>query len=204
MVVSWKNNYILGIGKKQQYKHIRALREAELKHLSDELYSNGGVTISDYPNYIIMPDGEVYSMLSTKLTKLKPGKKANGYRFVGLTDKFGNRKYEMIHRLVGKAFLKCKCPKFGLEINHKDGNVENNKVDNLEWVTAKQNTKHRIKVLNKPSRSKKLTSSDVKLIFESNESYKKIGNKFGVCAQTVCNIKRKSSYLIELREVGLL
>lgn len=45
-----------------------------------------------------------------------------------------------IHSLVAKAFLKKEthhqC------VNHKDCNKENNHVDNLEWVTTKENVKH--------------------------------------------------------------
>ena len=45
-----------------------------------------------------------------------------------------------VHRLVAKAFI----PKEeGLtQINHKDGNKDNNCVDNLEWCNQKQNYQH--------------------------------------------------------------
>jgi len=47
-----------------------------------------------------------------------------------------------IHRLVAQAFIlnpnKCK------EINHIDGNKQNNSVDNLEWCSRKQNIRHAI------------------------------------------------------------
>lgn len=49
-----------------------------------------------------------------------------------------NRLY--VHRVVAIAFLGDKS-KY-LEVNHKDGNTKNNKVDNLEWVTRKENITH--------------------------------------------------------------
>lgn len=52
-------------------------------------------------------------------------------------------KNKLVHRLVMLAF-------YGdskLCVNHKDGNKQNNKLSNLEYVTNKQNSQHRFKVL---------------------------------------------------------
>lgn len=52
----------------------------------------------------------------------------------------GEVKYVYVHRLVAKCFLEQTDGR--TEVNHKDGNKGNNRVDNLEWVTSVGNMKH--------------------------------------------------------------
>jgi hypothetical protein len=56
--------------------------------------------------------------------------------------KKGNPKTLMVHRIVALSFIDNKDNK--PIINHKDSNPKNNNVENLEWVTAKENTWHSI------------------------------------------------------------
>jgi hypothetical protein len=58
---------------------------------------------------------------------------------VGLS-KNGRVRTKGVHRLVAETFIPCN--DFKLEVNHIDGNKENNCMDNLEWVTSSQNTQH--------------------------------------------------------------
>lgn len=65
----------------------------------------------------------------------------NYYPTVLLYDKEKNKSVpRSVHSLVAKAFLN-KLPHHQC-VNHKDGNKENNHVDNLEWVTTQENIKH--------------------------------------------------------------
>lgn len=79
-----------------------------------------------------------YSTHTYKSKVLKPVLHDNGYLYVTL-----NKKQLAVHRLVAKAFISNtnNLP----QINHIDGNKQNNIVDNLEWCTAKENRIHALK-----------------------------------------------------------
>lgn len=47
-----------------------------------------------------------------------------------------------LHRLVALAFIPNPNPEIYIEVNHIDGNPENNEVSNLEWVTKSENMIH--------------------------------------------------------------
>lgn len=67
---------------------------------------------------------------------MKP-KLNKGYQVVNLY-KAGNAKSCSIHRMVAIAFIEN--PLSNPEINHIDENKLNNKVSNLQWCTAKENS----------------------------------------------------------------
>lgn len=71
-----------------------------------------------------------------------------GYPFVSLSDsaKRGSKnrhKKETIHRLVAVAFIDNPLNK--PEVNHIDANKSNYNINNLEWVTKKENSQHAYK-----------------------------------------------------------
>lgn len=80
-------------------------------------------------------------------TRMKPSKTRRGYLATTLMID-GKRKTMSIHNAVAKTFLGDKSLD-GLVVNHKDGNKENNKVDNLEWVSRSYNTFHAAQILGK-------------------------------------------------------
>lgn len=55
--------------------------------------------------------------------------------------KNGKAKTVTVHRLVAEAFIPN--PDNLPQVNHIDHNPLNNKVDNLEWCTAKYNSNHK-------------------------------------------------------------
>ena len=69
-----------------------------------------------------------------------------GYVKVRISLIFGTRWF-WLHRIVAAYF--CDNPENKDQVNHIDGNKENNKAENLEWCTNTENQRHRIDVLGK-------------------------------------------------------
>lgn len=70
---------------------------------------------------------------------LSPKRHSQGYQFVCLS-KDGKVKNRYIHRLVAIAFIPN--PSGLSEVNHLSGNKQDNNVDNLQWVTHRDNVQH--------------------------------------------------------------
>jgi len=70
---------------------------------------------------------------------LNPTISSSGYYQVTLYSDKGRKKF-LVHRLVAVAFLDN--PHNYPQINHKDENRLNNRVDNLEWCTASYNNNY--------------------------------------------------------------
>lgn len=110
--------------------------------------------IKDFPSYMISDKGEVKSLNfnGTKREQiLKPIYNKKGYLCVSL---YENRKIRsrLIHRLVAQSFLPN--PDNKPQVNHIDGNKENNSVSNLEWCNNSENQLHAYKIgLNKNIKS---------------------------------------------------
>lgn len=63
----------------------------------------------------------------------------NGYKHVSLSNN-SLQQIHKVHRLVAVAFIDN--PKNYPQVNHKDGNKQNNRVENLEWCNAQENALH--------------------------------------------------------------
>ncbi len=117
--------------------------------------------------------------------------------------KNGKGKNFYVHRLVATAFI----PNLNNlpQVNHKNGIKTDNRVENLEWVTRSENTRHSIKLglfapLGRPKGcvgpKRKLTSSDVDYV---RKMYPRIGSArlartFSMSQTAIMNCVTKRTY----------
>jgi len=101
------------------------------------------------------------------------------------------QKMTLIARLVAEAFIPN--PDGKAEVNHKDGNKNDNSVSNLEWMTHQENSVHRHAVLRKNIGEKnygaKMTNEIViqmrSMREETGYAYRIIAEKFGLNQNTI-------------------
>lgn len=91
--------------------------------------------IKEYPMYSVSTLGRVRKDSTGKM--MCASKKSNGYMQINLFTNDGRRKKEYVHRLIALTFIpnEHNLP----EVNHLDGVRDHNTVDNLEWVSHREN-----------------------------------------------------------------
>lgn len=108
--------------------------------------------ILDFPDYYVTDTGDVFSRQTCRnpdgrIRRMKLSKERKGYLRVALSDHNHKKHIRFVHRLVAETFLPN--PENKPEVNHIDGNKQNNCVQNLEWVSTSENILHAYKVLGK-------------------------------------------------------
>lgn len=121
---------------------------------------------------------------------------SNGYFRIKLFNKLF-----FVHRLVAKAFIPNPLNK--PQVNHKDGNKQNNNVKNLEWVTAAENNLHACRTglsAGCKQNTSKLTEEQVIFIrnhyipFDKTFSMVALAKKFNMTQSSIYNIIYKNTY----------
>lgn len=157
-----------------------------------------------YSGYFISNYGRLRGR-SGRIIKSYLNKRAGYYMIcIHLDGRNGKSKCLKIHRLVAEAFIDN--PHNYNIINHKDGNKQNNYVENLEWCTISHNVKHAFDTgLNKALSGAinpfaKLTSAQIKYIKEKyiprdkNFGVRALGKMFNVSHSTIIRILKGERY----------
>lgn len=108
--------------------------------------------INGFSHYSASSDGKIRNDKTNKI--LKPWKTKNDYNVVSLGEN-GVVVKRYVHRLICETFIDN--PKNKPQVNHKNGNKDDNRIENLEWVTSKENHIHRSKVLGIKSTKEHMT-----------------------------------------------
>ena len=148
-------------------------------------------TIEHYPNYEISTEGIVRN--KTTGNNIKWHDNGKGYKIVHIYNSHTPKgRHCLVHRLVLSTY---KPVQEQLDVNHKDGNKSNNCLENLEWVSKSDNTKHaHLTGLFK----NKLTIEQVKeikiLLAQKQFTYSEIGRQYGVRHSTIWKIANGTLY----------
>lgn len=155
--------------------------------------------------------GRIKSMLGTKMIsgkliyikreKILSTFKINNnkpYLRIGL-NKNKQRKCFLVHRLVAEAFIPN--PENKPQVNHIDGNKQNNNVNNLEWVNNQENKIHASKnnlitklYGEKNPKSRKVIQYDLNYNFIKKWGYiRKAANLLNISEISICNCCRKKA-----------
>lgn len=119
-------------------------------------------------------------------------RKGNGYMyFTGTVN--GRRKNMHVHRAVMSAFCPLSCDKH-YEVDHIDCDKQNNRLDNLEWVTPKENKDRASQNGLLISKDRALSPAQVVEICLDDRSQYEIARDYGICQTGISAIKRGKTY----------
>lgn len=121
-----------------------------------------------------------------------------GYRSVTLRVDSKRLKPRFMHRIIMEAF----CGPSDLPVNHKNGLKHDNRLENLEYVTAAQNRQHAMDVLDAYPKgalhpNSKLTESDIIEIFRLRKTGATtffIAEVYGVTPENIQSILKRATW----------
>lgn len=151
--------------------------------------------IRNFEKYSACSNGHIYSNdynHTGQRKMLKETLDKDGYPYVRFViDK--KRYKKMVHRLIAETFIENIDNK--PQVNHINGNKSDNRVENLEWVTVKENINHAYKILGKKP-TKKMIKDFTKRVRGENNPKSKIDYR------TACIIRKDRARGIMLKYIA--
>jgi hypothetical protein len=168
-------------------------------------------SIPEYPSYEASNWGRIRSIDRTSTLVNQGGeckRRINGrvlkpsahprttYFPIALCEK-GKTTTRLVHRLVASAWLEKSIGKS--DVNHIDGDKQNNRIENLEWVDKSDNRRHAFRIglqtaCGENNSQSKLTKEDVLLIRNSTKGTVAVAKEFRVSPATICDIRKGRSW----------
>ena len=186
------------------------MNEAEVKeYVGDETFkpvcgfggfyqvSNKG-TVRSCSNTVVRSNDRPYKVPVKILSSHVSSK--DGYARVVLY-KRGQKSTHLVHRLVAQSFIPNPLNKG--DVNHVDGDKQNNNMNNLEWATRQENINHAFvvglrKSYGNSSNCRKLNETEVSAMRVLNDygvSIPCLGRLYGVSRHTAWDIIRGRAWL---------
>lgn len=155
--------------------------------------------------YEVSSEGRVRSTYKNGKTKiLKQEKTYNGYLRVWLCKKGQKKRKYFVHRVVASAFIPN--PSHYPQVNHKDYDKTNNKVENLEWLTQKANSLYSAENARKSALNSRTPASGHHYIYKKGNRFifsiivkgKYIGKAFQIIDEAIAY---RDSYMLKSYEI---
>lgn len=151
--------------------------------MQDEIWKN-----TEYDGYMVSNKGKVKNIKTNHI--LAPSL-CRGYPQTQIKCQDGKWHTKKIHRLVASVFITN--PNNYPQVNHKDGNKQNNRVENLEWCSAKYNNKHSKIVLKNRWGGKHILCVETGDVFESTKDFERKTNRCSAAIRRVLCGQAKTS-----------